>query len=412
MTVIGAGIVGVCAGLALLRDGHEVTIVDRDGPGENCSFGNAGIICTTDSSVPLPSPGIIRDVPGMLLDRRRYLMIRMSYLPRFMPWLLGFLRSASGARQAAGARAFYRLLDGTVAAYEKMTDGTPAKALLRRNGYMTVYETDRGFDEDGGERRVLRELGCMVEELGPDEVRQMEPALAHSVRHATYYPEAGSTVDPFRLTQLLAEAFAAEGGRLVQAEVRGMDHGGGRVTSLDTSAGRLPVDRLVVAAGAWSGRIARMMGLRLLIDTERGYHAVFHGIETGLGRAVIHGEGHYGLNQLAMGVRFAGTVEFAGIDAPPDYGRARLIAEKGRHILRDFDPGAAGEVSQWMGRRPTMPDYLPALGPATGLSNVWFDCGHQHVGLSLAARCGYVVADLVAGRDPGLDLAPFRPDRF
>ncbi len=226
------------------------------------------------------------------------------------------------------------------------------------------------------------------------------------------YPDAYSTTDPYRLTRMLADDFVAAGGQIRLAEVTGIDHGGGRVTGLKTTAGHLAVKNLVVAAGAWSHRVAAMMGVKVLLDTERGYHMVFHGVKTGLSRSVIHAEGHYGLNQLDMGLRFAGTVELAGIEAAPNYRRADIIYERGRHILRDFDPDQATEVTRWMGRRPTMPDYLPALGPTPGFANAWFDFGHQHLGLSLAARSGYVVADLVAGRDPGLDLKAFRADRF
>jgi len=306
----------------------------------------------------------------------------------------------------------YALLDGTTGAYDSLIAGSSAARLIRKNGYMTVYESDAAFAGDARERGILRDLGCPLEELGSDEVRQMEPALAHSVRHASFFPDSYSTTDPYRLTRLLADDFVAQGGRIALAEVTGLQHGGGRVTALETTTGAMKVENLVVAAGAWSHRVAAMMGLRVLLDTERGYHTVFHGVDTGLTRAIIHAEGHYGLNQLDGGVRFGGTVELAGVDAPADFRRAEIIWRRGQHILRNFDPARATEVTQWMGRRPTMPDYLPTLGAAPGFANAWFDFGHQHLGLSLAARSGFVVADLVAGRDPGLDLTAFRADRF
>ena len=412
VTVVGAGVVGVCAGLSLLRDGHDVTIVDRDGPGENCSFGNAGMICDTGSALPLPSPGVIRDVPKMLMDSRRSLTIRWSYLPSLLPWLVAFLRASNGAARMANARALHALLDGTTAAYDTLTRGTPNADLIRKRGLLIAYDTDDGYDGDAGKRALLGELGVEAAELGGDEIRQTEPALASSVTRASFFTGCYSTINPYKLTRGLADRFVAGGGRIERREVTAVRHGSGRVTGLETTEGEHGIDRLVVAAGAWSHKVAAMMGLKVLLDTERGYHTVFHGVDTGLGIPVIHAEHRFGVNQMDEGVRFAGTVELAGLEAAPDYRRADAMVERGRHVLRHFDRSRASKVTKWMGRRPTLPDYLPALGSAPGFSNVWFDFGHQHLGLSLAARSGLIVADLVAGRDPGLDLSAFRPDRF
>lgn len=412
VTIIGAGIIGVCAGLALLRDGHDVTIIDRDGVAENCSFGNAGVICQTDSSMPLPYPGILRDVPKMLMDRRRYLTIRWGYMPTLLPWMLAFLKSANAEVREANARAMYALLDGTISSYEALTKGTPGERLIRKNGTLVIYKTDEGYDGDADDRAFLENLGANSQHLASEELRQMEPCLSPDLRHATYFPESYSTTNPYKLTCAIGDQFVAEGGKIELVEVTGMRHGAGRVSDIETTAGDRKVDRLLVAAGAWSHRVAAMMGLKVLLDTERGYHTVLHGVDTGLTRPLIHAEDHYGLNQMDEGVRFAGTVELAGVDAAPNYERADIVYEKGRTAFRDFDPSGATKVTKWMGRRPTMPDYLPALGPASGFSNVWFDFGHQHLGLSLAARSGMVVSDLISGRDPGLDLHAFRPERF
>jgi len=413
VTIIGAGTVGVCAGLYLQRDGYDVTIVDRVEPGMSCSFGNAGIICTTDSALPLPSPGVIRDIPKMLSNPRGSLIIRWRYLWRLMPWLIAFLRSSSHERRMAGARALYDLLSGSTTAYDVLAEDSAAAPYIRRRGMLTVFETDQGFGEDAEERRLLRELGTKLEELGADEIRQMEPSLSHDLRHATYFPECYATVNPYKLTHALAADFLGRGGRLRQAAVTGVELGANsHVSALETDRGRMPVNRLVVAAGAWSARVAAMMGVNVLLDTERGYHTVFHGIDTGLSRPLIHGERHFGLSQMDEGVRFAGTVELAGVDAPANMDRADNVYAMGKDIFRDFDPSRASKVTTWMGCRPTMPDYLPVLGRAPGLANVWFDFGHQHLGLSLAARSGQVTADLISGRDPGLDLAPFRANRF
>ncbi len=410
VTVVGAGVVGVCAGLALLRDGHDVTLLDRDGPGENCSFGNAGMICDVSAALPLPSPGVVRRIPKMLLDRAGPLTLRWRHLPHLLPWLLAFARSARPATRLAHARAMHALLAGAPAAWDALVRGSGGEDLIRKRGLLTVYESERGFAAGAPGRALLRELGCEVATLGADELRQMEPALAPSVRHGVFYPGCYSTSDPYRLTLALAERFAAEGGTIAKAAVAAVETGGGRVAALETSAGRRVIDRLVIAAGAWSHRLAATMGLKLPLIAERGYHSTLHGLYCGLRRPLIHGEGHFGINAMAAGLRLAGTVELASHEAPPDWRRADSIRQRGLAVLADG--GRAEKVTRWMGRRPTLPDYLPLLGPVPGVGNAWFDCGHQHLGLTLAARSGQAVADLVAGRDPGLDLAPFRAERF
>jgi D-amino-acid dehydrogenase len=227
----------------------------------SCSYGNAGIICTTDSALPLPSPGVIRDIPKMLLDPNGSLIIRWRYLLRLMPWLVAFLRASSSARHMAGAHALYDLLTGTTTAYDTLVEGSAAASLIRRNGMLTVYESEKGFAADAGERRLLTELGAVLEELGADELRQMEPSLTHDLRHATYFPQSYSTINPYKLSHGLAADFLGRGGRLRQATVTGLTLGaGGNVTMLETDRGDMPVNRLVVAAGAWSARVAQMMG--------------------------------------------------------------------------------------------------------------------------------------------------------
>ena len=412
VTVIGAGVVGVATALCLVRDGHDVTVIDRDGPGENCSFGNAGIICDSASAMPLPSPQIVRQLPRMLMDRESSLYIRWSYLPTLMPWLLVFMKSARTRQRLHNARAFYALLDGAVASWERLVDGTQAAALIRKRGLAIVYETQQGFASAAGDRATLRELGADIAELDGREIRQSEPQLSDTVTAATFLPRVNHTVNPYRLTQAVAETVVAAGGTIETATVTGIEVSGGRVRALRTTAGDRKIDRLVVSAGAWSGRLARMLGIRVLLDTERGYHTVFHGTDSGLRLPLIHGEQGFGMNQMDEGLRIAGSVELAGIDAPADYRRADILADKGRGMLRGFRPGPAARTTHWMGRRPTLPDYLPALGKVNGLDNTWFNFAHQHLGLTLAARSGEVMARLVAGRDAGLDLGAFRPDRF
>ena len=204
----------------------------------------------------------------------------------------------------------------------------------------------------------------------------------------------------------------AAGGRFVQTEVVGVEVGEGGASRLLTNADPIEVDAMVLAAGAWSGPIAAALGSRVPLDTERGYHTVLHGVDGGIQRPVGDGEANIGLSQMIDGLRIGGTVELAGLDAPPNYERATLFYERGRRLIPDLPATESVEITQWMGFRPTLPDYLPALGRSPHHRNVWFAFAHQHLGLSLAARTGELIATLVRGDEPGIDMTPFRIERF
>jgi len=412
IAVLGGGIVGLCTALYLQRDGQDVVLIDRDEPGRGTSFGNAGIICARDSAVPMPSYALLREVPSMLLDGEASLVIRWRHLPRMIPWIAAFLRACDPKRRLENAKAMAELLGGTTQAYDTLVKGTPADAFIVRRGFMTVHET--AADGHGGgkwDHDLLRQLGCRVDELDGEETRQLEPFLPRSVVRADYFPDAYSVTSPYGLSKALLDLYRARGGQVRQAQVTGIDVRDGRPRAVATTAGEIAVDGVMVTAGAWSHRVAAMMGVRVPLDTERGYHAHFAGVQTPLSRPVLHGGHHFGITQFADGLRMAGTVEFAGVDAAPNYGRAETIRRRGAAFLGDRLPAGA-TPTLWMGYRPTLPDFLPAIGPAPGLARAWFGFGHQHVGLSLAARTGAILADLAAGRDPGLDLTAFRADRF
>ena len=411
VSVVGAGIVGVCCARWLQREGFEVTLLDRDEPGAATSYGNAGLVASVEQSLPLPSPALLRAVPGMLVDRDGPLIIRWRYLPTLLPWLRHMLAACSTGRRRAGARAMHTLLRDTTASYARLVAGSAAEDLLLRTGIVVVCASERSFESARAGHAILRELGVETQELAAHQIRQMEPALA-PVPAGLLCPSAWRVTDPLAFTQRLVADFRREGGEVRKEAVRDIVVSGGRVRTLRTEAGERSVDRLLVSAGAWSHRLLRKAGLRVLLDTERGYHVQLPGFDSGLRRGVVHHDFSMALNQMRPGLRIAGTVEFAGLDAPPDYRRTRPILERGLGVLRDAGRIDESAVQRWMGFRPTLPDFLPALGPVPGLGNAWAAFAHQHLGLSLASVSGEVIARSVAGRDPGIDLSPFRVDRF
>ena len=412
VTVLGAGIVGVCCARFLQRAGFEVSVVDRGEPGMGASFGNLGMLCSLEHALPLPSAAVLAAVPRMLLDSGSALSIRWRYLPRLAPWLLRFAAHAPAATRMRNARALASLLEDTLGAYKRLTGGSPAAQYIRHSGALTVYRSARRFEQGAAERARLRSLGTRVDELGADEIRQLEPALHPRYRYATWFPDRGHTLDPFRLTQAIADEVRAAGGTFVESEVRGFDLGPDGVRALRSAGAPIPVERLVVATGAWSKTLARELGSRAPLESERGYHTVIRGVDGGIRRPITNGEEGLGLTQMIDGLRIGGNVELASLGAPPDYERARIFYRKGREMLPGLPPESACEVSRWMGFRPSLPDHLPVIGPSPRHRNVWFAFGHQHLGLSLGARTGELIAALVAGENPPIDLHPFRIDRF
>ncbi|MGF1592884.1 MAG: NAD(P)/FAD-dependent oxidoreductase [Kiloniellaceae bacterium] len=408
VVVVGAGIVGVCCALYLQRDGRQVILVDRGEPGEGTSFGNGSII-TEEAVVPVQTPGVARQVPGMLADPLGPLAIRWSYLPRIAPWLFHFIRASSPGRVEEISVALRQLLDGARAAYDPLLEAAGIRDMIRRSGWVSVYETEAGFRSYAPKLELQRRRGVKLEVLGPEELRQLEPGLAPIFHRAVFYPEVSHTVDNFRFVQELAAAFVRQGGEIRRAAVVGFEQGEGEVRTVVTEAGPIPCGGCVIAAGAWSKVLTAMLGCRPPLDTERGYHLTLPHAAGSLRLPVYSTERGFVCTPLDQGLRIAGTVELGGLEAAPNWQRAEVLYRNASRWLPGLD---RRDESRWMGYRPSMPDSLPVIGPSPRHRNAIFAFGHGHVGLSLGARTGALVAALLAGRDPGLDMSPYRPDRF
>ncbi len=413
ISVIGTGIVGVCTAAWLQRDGHRVTFVDPLAPGEACSFGNAGSL-SPSACLPVGMPGLWKQVPKWLADPLGPLTVRWSYLPRALPWLLQFLRHSRRDEVVRIAGAIRTLLAPIFDCYGPLVRHAGAEHLVRRSGCLYVYSSQQAAGRWAWGMNLRRQLGVELREVREDELLALEPDLRGRFRFGLLAPENGSTPDPSALVKALHAQCERDGAAHVRQPVAGFEfagRGAGRaVRALRLGNGEsLEVDGVVVAAGAWSAPLARQLGARVPLETQRGYHVTVQSSNLGLQHTVMAIEDNLMVNPMAMGLRLAGSVEFAGLAAPPAYERADVLLHKGRQLFPHLD---VSKTTRWMGHRPCLPDSLPVIGVAPGAENAWFGFGHGHVGMCGGASTGRELAALVAGRVPQVDLHPFRPDRF
>jgi glycine/D-amino acid oxidase-like deaminating enzyme len=409
VAVIGAGIVGVCTARYLQRDGCRVTVIDPLPPGKGASFGNAGGIGVTEV-VPLSIPGTIWRVPRWLLDPLGPLTIRWTYLPQLAPWLWRFWRAGTRRQVEAASRALASLLATAYNDYDILLGEAGVRDIVRRNGCISLYESEEALRRDALEWDIKRAYGVRVKRLGPEEIRQMEPDLAPVFAAGMFMPDWGHVADPYRVVTAIAETFVRNGGTIKAGRAVDFEIGPEGPRALLTDGGeRIAFDQLVVAAGAWSRKLAGRLGSRVPLESERGYHATLPRPGVELRRMLHSAAGGFVLTPMAMGLRLAGTVELGGLKAPPNYARARVLVKRAKRFLPGLDAEGA---STWMGHRAALPDSLPVIGRSPHFANLFLAFGHGHLGLTEGATTGRLIAALAAERPPGIDLAPFRADRF
>lgn len=408
VTVVGAGAVGVCCALYLQREGFAVTLVDRGAVAGEASRGNAGLI-SSDDCVPVAGPGVLRRVPAMLLDPLEPLTIRWRYLPRLSPWLYQFIRASGRQRVEETSKALMSLLKLAVDSYLELLSSHEAGRLITRSGLLYAYRTDAAFQADQFGIELRRRRGVELEVLDGSAVGELEPALAGKCEHGVYCPDTAFTSNPYALVRTLADHFLAAGGEILHAEVLDLKLTDGQPVALATTDGLHPIDRLVLAAGAWSRPLAKRLGADVPLDTERGYIALIPGAERQPRIPFVAVDRHIAVTPMETGLRIAGTVEFAGLLAAPNLKRVDALLTGIAPFLGSINTNGA---MRWMSFRPSMPDSLPVIGWASGRSRAFLAFGHGHLGLSLAAVTGKLVAEAMAGRPVTVDITPFGPGRW
>ncbi len=406
--IVGAGIVGICCALSLIEKGAKVRLIDRDEPGQGASFGNAGVISPW-SCIPQSMPGLWKSIPRWLLDPEGPVAIRPGYLPKALPWAWRFLSQGRPERVRAVADAMATLNRPNVDLYRHHLRGSGHEDLLHDSWYLHVYRKAADANLDDLAWRLRVEQGAPVEALSGDQLREIEPDLSADYEAAIAIKEQARALAPGRIGQVLAEQVRRRGGAIQRATVRSLaprDGGGWRVES-DGDA--LAASRIVLAAGAWSARFLEPLGLRVPLEAERGYHLLFKDPGVALRHSIMEVDAKFVASSMEMGLRSAGTAEFAGLDSPPNYRRARIFKRLTKRMLPKLN---TEHTDEWMGSRPSLPDSLPCIGEVPGKPGLFLAFGHSHYGLGMAPATGRIVADLVTGTPPNIDLAPYAIDRF
>lgn len=409
VVVVGAGIVGTATARALQREGHAVTLVDSGEPGKATSYGNAGFVAI-DHLLPLARPSTLKRIPKMLLDRNGPLTVHPPSLPWLLPWMARFgLAAYSAAEVKKGVDSFGVLMAEANIAWKAEIQASGLGDLFKSKGALYVYESETSFAAGGEERELQKAKGTVFEIVDGARARELAPGLSERIVRGVHYPEGMHTVDPYRVVATLAERFAADGGTVVRGRVRGFARDGGQVSAVRLTDSELPAKALIIAAGRASGELTRLLGFNAPLVAERGYHVMLAPDNVRFELPVSPAERGFFITPMAEGLRVAGTVELAAPHQPPSWHRADLLVKH----LKDIFPGVGGvEQSRWIGERPSLPDFRPAIGRAPRLANVYCAYGHQHVGLTLATATGRLIARQMEGETLPDALTACDPGRF
>ena len=406
--IVGAGVIGAAIALELQRRGRQVTLVDKAGPGEGTSFGNMASIALDFAAGSGPSTW--SKIPGWLLDPEGPVWLRPSHALKMLPWFLRFVTAGRPSRlreieDAGMSLSFHALSD-----FRAMLATAGAPELMTEEGCLSIYETEAEFAGDRAHLELMQRYGMEYKVLSGAEIRDHEPALSPSIAKAVLLPDNKSIRDPYRLVLALTEAAKALGATFVSGAVRTVEpQSNGDVAVLFEDGTRLQANDVVLAAGVPTRFIASALGEPIPLETERGYHT--HIMKPGIAMrySIIWPRRAFMVTPTAGGIRVGGNVELAGLNAPPDYRRPRILV---RHAQRALPGLQVEEAKDWMGHRPALPDTIPIISPSSRVPGVWYATGHGHLGLTYSATTARLMADMMTGVAPAVDTTPFRINRY
>jgi D-amino-acid dehydrogenase len=408
VVVVGAGIVGIGSAIWLLRDGHRVTIIDAKGPAEGTSYGNAGILANS-SIVPVTTPGLIKKAPGMLFSRSGPLFLKWSYLPRLLPWLRSYLAHCTLDEVERTAAALMPIIGDSVDQHLAIARGTPAESFIQPVDYTYAYASREAYLADALAWRIRREHGFVANELDAATLHEAEPNLGADSRFGVQLPGHAWIRDPGAYVKALCAHAQTQGAQLKIETVNDFQFEGEQLRAVITDQERIDCDEVVIAAGAWSAPLCAKLGLHVALETERGYHLELFDVSGGPAVPIALTAYKFIATPMQGRLRLAGLVEFGGLEAPASEAPYHLLLRQARVAFPNLK---WGEEKRWLGHRPATTDSRPVIGPVPGKSGVHLAFGHQHVGLTGGPKTGRIIADLIAGRRPNIDLAPYRTARF
>ncbi len=405
--VIGGGIVGVSCALYLQREGYHCTLIDKDKPGLACSAGNAGNLGEA-SFVPTALPGFIWRIPMMMLDGSSPLQLHYAQFPFQLPWFLRFMATSRLEKVTEIASSLRTLMIPIMDAYEPLLEISGTKHLVQKRGRLQVHGSAKKFKGAGFAMNMRREGGIEVQELSGDEARELEPALGPAIHSAYYMPNAYISTQPSKMVQAFAKALTANGGAVLREEVRRLEPAGDGRGCVITDKGRHSANAVIMAAGAWSTKLVKPLGVRVPMIAERGYNATLPHNGVDLKIPITAADSYVVLSPMEDGLRVCGMAEYASIETPPNWRLVDQMIESVEQVL----PGISQQGRfDWQGARPSTPDNKPIIDQLEKHPWAYMAFGHGHVGFGTGAITGRIISQLVTGQTPEIDLTPFRHNR-
>ncbi len=404
--IVGAGIQGISNALFLQKKGFSVTIFDRDEPGSPAaSYGNAGHF-SPYASLSLNRTDVLADVPAMLLSSTGPLALRWNYVPKMVPWFIKFIFNTTKKKMMHTAKNMHQILDQALPAYDELFDEIDLENLVENKGILYVW-SNKDLKSRDLEIKVRDELGVKQQLLNKDEIHDLEPNLKKFYHGGVFYPYARHARNPKKILLKFFELFLKKGGIFKKINVQKIDFEEEKpVFVSDTS--RFIFDKVVIACGAFSKKLTDKLDEKIPLDTERGYHVHFKDCDHLLRRPVIFSNRGFGITPMEQGLRVVGTVEFGGLDNPLSKSRIKNLINNAKYMLGNLPE----HDDEWLGFRPTLPDFLPVMGPSRNHKNVFYCFGHHHLGWTLGPISGKIVSGMIAKENTNLNLDPYSSLRF